>query len=112
MKIEAGQIYFIRKRVPLGKADYGRPCLVLRISQSDASVCFFSTKMEYLESGQVALYTDDPDFKATVLRDSSRIIGGMTPDVPLDYFQGAKLLGRATGDFKKRVEEWYGMSLK
>jgi hypothetical protein len=111
MTIEAGQIYFIRKRVPLGKADYGRPCLVLRVSGHDAVVCFFSTKMEYLETGQVTIYDSDPDFKATGLQDSSRIIGGLTPDVPLDYLKGSKLLGRATGDFKKRIEEWYGLQL-
>ena len=111
MTIEAGQIYFIHKSVHLGKADYGRPCLVLRVSQHDATVCYFSTKMEYLESGQVAIYASDPDFKATGLHDSSRIFGAFTPDVPLDYFQGAKLLGHATSEFKKRVENWYGMPL-
>ena len=111
MSIEAGQLYFLRKAVKVSKAEYGRPCLVLRVSKQDATICYFSTKMEYLEPGSVAIYATDPDFKASGLRDSSCILADLTPDVELDYFKGAKLLGRATGEFKKRVEKWYGMPL-
>lgn len=109
--IEAGQIYFIPK-VDLGKADYGRPCLVLRVSKHDVMVCFFSTKIQYRQSHEVIIEAADPDFKATGLRDSSYILNTPTPDVALEFFNGAKLLGRATGEFKKRVEEWYGMPLQ
>jgi hypothetical protein len=108
--LAAGQIYFIPK-VDLGKADYGRPCLVLRASKHDATVCFFSTKIEYREPGEVAIHAADADFKASGLRDSSYIADDLTQDVKLDYFKGAKLLGRATGEFKKRVEDWYGLPL-
>jgi len=108
--ISAGQIYFIPK-VDLGKADYGRPCLVLRVSKRDATVCYFSTKIEYREPGEVAILDTDADFKASGLRNSSYIMDETTPDVALEFFKGAKLLGRATGEFKKRVEDWYGLPL-
>lgn len=111
MNIEAGQIYFLRKAVKVSRAEYGRPCLVLRASKHDATICFFSTKMQYLEPGSVAIYTADPEFKASGLSDSSCILADLTPDVGLDYFKGAKLLGCATGEFKKRVEDWYGLPL-
>ena len=109
--IEAGQIYFLRKAVGIGQAIYGRPCLVLRASKLDATICYFSTKMEYRKTREVAVNPGDPDFLATGLRDSSYILNSPADDVELDYFKGAKLLGRATGDFKKRVEDWYGAPL-
>ena len=110
--IVAGQIYFLRKVVVVGEARYGRPCLVLRASKRDATICYFSTKMEYREPGEVEILATDPDFKASGLRDSSFIIDEATPDVELEIFKGAKLLGYATGEFKKRVEDWYGLPLK
>src|ERR1019366_5300269 len=108
--IAAGQIYFLRKAV-VGGANYGRPCLVLRASDHDATICFFSTKMEYREPGEVAILATDPDFKASGLRASSFIIDEASPDVELELFKGAKLLGQATGAFKRHVEEWYGAPL-
>jgi len=111
MTIEAGQIYFLRKAVKVGKADYPRPCLVLRASKLDATICYFSTKLENRKPGDVAIEATDPDFKASGLHDSSYILGAL-PDVEIEYFKGAKLLGRATGEFKKRVEDWYGLPLK
>ncbi len=110
--IAAGQIYFLRKVVVVGEASYARPCLVLRASDLDATICYFSTKMQYREPGEVEIFSTDPDFKASGLRDSSFIIDELTPDVELEMFKGAKLLGCTTGEFKKRVEKWYGMSLK
>ena len=85
MSIEAGQIYFIRKVVNVGKADYPRPCLVLRASGQDATICYFSTNMEYRRPGQVAIDATDPDFKASGLRDSSFILGVLL-DVEIEYF--------------------------
>ena len=110
MTIEAGQIYFLRKAVNVGEADYPRPCLVLRASKHDATICYFSTKMENRKPDQVAIEATDPDFKASGLRDSSFILGALA-DVEPEYLKGAKLLGRATGEFKKRVEDWYGLPL-
>src|SRR5947207_1171409 len=110
--IEAGQIYFLRKDVSIGEVSYGRPCLVLRASKFDATVCYFSTKMEYRRLHEVVIVAADPDFKASGLRDSCYILNSPTDDVTLEFFKGAKLLGRATGKFKKRAEEWYGLPLK
>jgi|ERR1043165_3073115 hypothetical protein len=109
--IEAGQIYFLRKAVGIGRANYGRPCLVLCVSKLDATICYFSTKMEYRKPHEVAVRPSDSEYLTTGLRDSSYILNSPTDDVDLDYFKGAKLLGRATGDFKKRIEEWYGAPL-
>jgi hypothetical protein len=69
--LAAGQIYFLRKVVVVGEASYGRPCLVLRTSKHDATICYFSTKMEYREPGEVEILATDPDFKASGLRASS-----------------------------------------
>ena len=109
--IEAGQIYFLRKDVKLGGVNYGRPCLVLRLSKVDATICYFSTKLEYRKVHEVLIEKTDPDFKATGLRDSSYILDYPTDDANLDFFKDEKLVGRATGAFKKRVERWYGMPL-
>ena len=108
--IQAGQIYFIAN-VDLGKADYGRPCLVLRASAHDATVCYFSTKFDLNVGAQVTIDESDGDFPATGLKSSSYIMNHPIPDVPLDYFKGAKLRGHATGEFKKKIEEWYGAPL-
>ena len=35
----------------------------------------------------------------------------MNDDVKLEFFKGAKFLGCATGEFKKRIEKWYGAPL-
>ncbi|MEI6235945.1 MAG: hypothetical protein WCT04_23060 [Planctomycetota bacterium] len=111
MEIAAGQIYFLRKGATVGYADYGRPCLVLRASKASAAVCYFSTKMDYVEPGDVAIYPADADFKASGLRDASYIVPDLIDNVMLNVFEGAKLLGRATGDFKANVEDWYGAPL-
>jgi hypothetical protein len=108
--ISAGEIYFV-PRVKLGKAEYGRPCLVLRASSSEASVCFFSTKFELLRPYEVTLYETDVDFKNSGLREASFIVHTPTPDVPLEFFKGAKLLGHATGEFKRKVENWWGVPI-
>ncbi|MCY3022551.1 MAG: hypothetical protein NTW87_26525 [Planctomycetota bacterium] len=60
MSIEAGHTYFLRKAVKVSKAEYGRPCLVLRVSKHDATICYFSTKMQHLEPGHVAIYATLP----------------------------------------------------
>ena len=44
--------------------------------------------------------------------DSCCILPYLTPDVSLDFFNGARFLGLATGEFKKRVEKWYGAPLR
>ncbi len=109
--IEAGQIYFFPK-AKVGKSEYPRPGLVLRASATDATVCYFSTKFELKEYGAVVIESNDPDFKATGLKDSSYLVDQAIAEVPMHSFKGAKLLGTATGEFKKRVEKWYGLSLK
>ncbi len=108
--IQAGEIYLIPKGVRIGNAEYARPCLVLRVSKSDASVCYFSTKMEYRDC-EVALFETDPDFKESGLRAASFIIEDSLEDVKLEFFDGAKRWGRASGEFKRQAEEWYGMPI-
>ena len=108
--IQAGQIYFI-PNVDLGKVKYGRPCLELRVFALDATVCYFSTKFNMNFGDQVTLDKSDPDFPASGLGDTSCIMNHPIDDVPLDFFNSAKLRGQAVGDFKKRVEDWYGMPL-
>lgn len=109
--IEPGQIYFFPK-VRIGKAEYPRPGLVLQASQLNATVCYFSTKFDLMEIGAVIIEKIDIDFAASGLKDSSYLIDQAISDVPSQSFKGAKLLGHATGEFKKRIEEWYGMPLR
>ncbi len=109
--VHAGQIYFMPS-VDVGRVNYGRPCLVLRTSSTDASVCYFTTKIDYNSAGrQVIVYSNDPDFPASGLSESSCIMDKPISDVPLSYFNKGKLRGIASGDFKKRIEEWYGAPL-
>ena len=108
--IKAGQIYFIRS-IDLGKVKYGRPCLVLQTSAHGARVCYFSTKLNLNVEPQVIIEKGDLDFPATGLSDTSCIMNHPIDDVPLEFFNGAKLRGCATGEFKKKVEEWYGAPL-
>ena len=91
--IEAGQIYFLRKVVNIGEASYGRPCLVLRASKYDATICYFSTKMQYRKLNEVAIESTDLDFKATGLRDSSYILDRPTHEVKLEFFKDENTFG-------------------
>jgi hypothetical protein len=109
--IKAGEIYFVNKGVRIGEVNYARPCLILRTSTHDATICFFSTKMDLRGHDEVGIQSTDAEFPATGLRHSSFILNKPTPDVNIDYFSGARLLGCATESFKKRVEEWYGAQL-
>ena len=108
--IEPGQIYFFPK-VKVGQAEYGRPGLVLRVSKSDASIAYFSTRFDLKEPHEVAILDSDPEFKASGLRESSYIVDQPAADVDLSFFKDAKLRGRATGHFKKNSEDWYGASI-
>ena len=67
--------------------------------------------MQYRKLHEVVIETTDPNFKATGLRDSSHILDRPIDDVTHEFFKGAKLLGRAIGEFKKREEKWYGLPL-
>ena len=108
--IQAGQIYFVPE-VELGKVNYGRPCLVLRVNAMDATVCYFSTQLDLNVGPQVMIETTDPDFPATGLSATSCIINDLVDDVPLDFFNNAKFRGDTKGEFKKRAEDWYGLPI-
>lgn len=111
--IQAGQIYFLRKvAVNIGQANYPRPCLVLRVSNTDVTICYFSTKLGLRRPDEVLIEKSDPDFVATGLNDSSYILNNPVDDVKFDFLKNAKFLGHATGDFKRRIEKWYGAPLK
>ena len=109
--IESGQIYFF-PRARVGRSQYPRPGLVLRVSATDATVCYFSTKFDLKESGAGVIEKTDPEFSASGLKHSSYLLEQAMAELPAHEFKGAKLLGKATGEFKKRVEEWYGAPLQ
>jgi len=110
MKIKAGAIYRA-KNAKLGMADYSRPFIVLRASGTDADICFFSTKFELIEAGDVTLEHTDPDFKASGLKEDSYLVERSSHPVNLDFFNGATPLGVAAGEFKKRAEKMWGATL-
>jgi hypothetical protein len=109
--IRAGEIYLVQKARAF-VADYARPCLVLRISNHDATVCFFSTKLDLNIGPQVVLDAGDSDFAASGLAQTSCLINNLTPDVPLSFFEGAKRLGYANGQFKINAEDFYGAPIQ
>ena len=109
--IEPGQIYFFPK-AKVGRSEYPRPGLVLRVSATDATVCYFSTKFELKEAGAVVIERTDVDFKTSGLKHASYLVDQAVAEVSTHSFKGAKLLGRANGEFKKRVEDWYGLPLQ
>jgi hypothetical protein len=105
--IHAGQIY-LAKNAQLGKAKYRRPCLVIRTNSSGAVVSYFSTKFDLMESGDLLLNKNDPNFPSTGLEDSSYLMTDRDIPVESEFFDGAKYLGCVSGDMKKKVEEWWG----
>ena len=111
MNIQAGQIYLAR-RVVFGKADYSRPFLVLQTDADRVRICFFSTKFELIESGDLTISELDPEFKDTGLSESSYLVSRATPNVLLEKLRDCKLLGFVTGSIKKRVENWWRAPLR
>ena len=111
MQIQAGQIYFA-KHAALGKAKYARPCLVMRVDSAGAVVVYFSTKFGLIEPGNFPIYDTDEGFKETGLKESSFLVSSHGVPVKLNFFDGAKLLGKLTGELRRRVEIWWGEPFK
>lgn len=110
MSLKAGQIYRALK-ARLGKADYARPFLVLRVTQWDAEICYFSTKFDLIEREDLTLNELDSDFRETGLDETSYLIFHSINTEPHEFFKTAKLLGAVTGEIRKQVEDWWGAPL-
>jgi len=90
MSIRPGQIYFA-KNAQLGKAQYARPCLVMRVS-----------------SENFAIYEGDPGFKETGLSESSYLVSSHGVPVKWTFFDQVKLLGELIPELNDRVGDWWG----
>jgi hypothetical protein len=111
MLITAGQIYRAKK-VKLGKVEYARPLLVLRVMQTDADICYLSTKFDLIEPDDLTPNELDADFAATGLDETSYLIFHSIDTEPLEFFRNTKLLGEIRGYVRKQGEDWWGAPLK
>lgn len=110
MAIRTGQIYFV-KNAKLGKANYARPCLVLRVSSNSAHVTYFSTKTELCRPIDLIVHESYSGFKESGLKETSCLIADRDVTVELSFFDQAKLLGQLAGEVRQRVEDWWGESI-
>jgi hypothetical protein len=90
-------------RVPLGKADYPRPCVV--IASADFQLLNISTK-SYEKFNCFTISIDHPDFPFTGLQETSYVIGA--PIISGDRKYIVKKLGVLSGALAKEFFEWIG----
>ena len=110
MLVKAGQIYFV-KNAKLGKANYARPCLVLRVNATSAHVTYFSTKIELCRSIDLIIYDSDPGFTESGLQETSCLIADRDISVDLSVFKHAKFMGQLAHVVKNRIENWWGEAM-
>ena len=107
--VQPSEIYLVES-VDLGKCKDARPCLVLYVSGKDARICCLSAQMDLAEGGEVTLLKSDPDFTASGLKRSSYIPMFAEYEIPVAALERSKRLGAAQGGFKKKVENFFGIS--
>jgi hypothetical protein len=91
-------------RIPLGKVDYPRPCVVIS-STTDFQLLNISTK-PYEKFNCFTIRADHPDFPASGLTETSYVIGA--PIINGDRKYIVKKLGILTGALAKEFFEWIG----
>lgn len=77
-----------------------------------AVVVYFSTKFDLLDSDNFVIYDTDQGFVETGLKESSCLVSNHGVPVKMEFFDGAILFGKLTGELRRRVEEWWGEPFK
>lgn len=108
--VKSGEIYLL-KETRLGLCRDGRPCLVLQVHKTTAVICFFSTQLGLMEGNEISLYKTDDGFAESGLDRDSYIVNFRQREIPISILANSKRMGCAAGEFKKKVEEWYGASI-
>lgn len=102
-----GEIYLV-KDVGLGLCLDARPCVVLAGLGDKALVCCLSAQFDCAKDGDVTLLKTDPDFDASGLKKDTYIPDYREIRIPMGALKRAARVGRATGDFKKKIDALYG----
>ena len=109
--VKPGEIYFV-KNAKLGSCLDGRPCVVLAVRGETSLVYYLSSQFDSSADAEITLLKTDPDFAASGLKKDSYIPAIDEVRKPTAEFEKAKLLGHATGEFKKKIEALYGAPLE
>ena len=108
--VKAGEIYLIDK-THLRSCRDARPCVVLQVSSGIAWVCCLSSQFDCAAGDEVTLMKTDPEFVASGLKKDSYIANYREIEVSIEALKDAPFLGRATGEFKKKIEALFGAPL-
>ena len=110
----SGEIYLL-DHPRLRSSNHPHYCLVVRVNGTHAIVNFFSSKFDlFKDDKDLAIYDTDTEFVSTGLIVSSYLISEDYALVRVPFsnlFALGASVGKVTGHFKKRVEEWWGESL-
>ncbi len=90
-------------RVPLGKVDYPRPCVV--IASPDFQLLNISTK-QYANFNYFVIPHHHPDFATTGLTETSYVLGA--PIISGEQKYVIKKLGKLTGELAREFSDWIG----
>ena len=107
--IHAGEIYFVAG-VEIGVCANARPCIVLQVRATTALICILSAQFDLAEGHEVTILTTDADFPASGLERDSFIPEFAERWVEISVLKKANFLGQAVGDFKRKVENWCGVT--
>ncbi len=101
--IRPGEIYLVNG-VALGTSRDSRPCLVLLVYPKTARLCFFSTQFDSADGDEITLLKSDADFPASGLK-----VNVPEAEIPIAVLDKSPRMGVATGEFRRKVEEFYGV---
>src|SRR6185295_19235718 len=101
--VTAGEIYLV-DGIELGLCTDARPCLVLQIFKDTALICAISAQLELAEGHEITLLKSDSEFPASGLKKDSFMPDVPERDVKLSALKKSSFLGRAEGEFKRKVE--------
>jgi hypothetical protein len=106
----AGEIYFVAG-VEIGVCSDARPCLVLQVFKSTALICILSAQFDLAEGHEITLLKSDANFPESGLKKNSFIPDAPERDVSIDVLEKSIRLGKADGNFKRQVEQWFGVMM-
>ena len=108
--VRVGEIYLVAG-VEIGICTDARPCIILQVHNTTALICLLSAQFDLAEGHEITLLKTDIDFPASGLKKDSFIPDAPERDIAINVLQRSTLLGQVAGDFKLRVEKWFGITM-
>ena len=107
MNPSPGEIYYLDDPVHrLGKSDYGRYVLVVRVDSQGAEYVFGSSKVEYARPSDFVVHKDRSEFPATGLTEDTCFILHPSRTIPISSLKMKR--GEVSGDLRRELEDWWG----